>query len=141
VLNQVIVLAMFIPVVLSLAESVSIQSLTLAIQLHDTGRFQWGSVLGRLRREAMIGLLLGLACGGLVGMAAIVWRPAALIALVITVSIALSIMTATVFGLSVPVALRAARHDPRVASGPIALAMTDVATLIYYLGFAALMLR
>ena len=40
VLNQVIVLAMFIPVVLSLAESVSIQSLTLALQAHGRGSVQ-----------------------------------------------------------------------------------------------------
>jgi magnesium transporter len=141
VLNEVIVLAMFIPVVLSLAESVSIQSLTLALQAHGAGRPSRRVMLGRLRREAMTGLALGLACGGLVGMAAIVWRPAAAVALVIMVSIALAITTATVLGLSVPVALRAARRDPRMASGPIALAMTDVATLIYYLGLAALVLR
>ena len=141
VLNEVIVLAMFIPVVLSLAESVSIQSLTLALQAHQPGRFSRRAMLERLRREAMAGLALGLACGGLVGLAATVWRPAARVAPVIMLSIALSITTATVLGLSVPVALRAARRDPRVASGPIALAMTDVATLIYYLGLAALMLR
>ncbi len=140
VLNQVIVLAMFIPVVLSLAESVSIQSLTLALQAHEAGRFPWSSVLGRLRREAIIGLLIGLACGGLVGAAAIAWRPAAILALVVALSLALSITTAAVLGLSVPLVLRAARRDPRVASGPIALAMTDVATLICYLGIAALML-
>jgi magnesium transporter len=140
VMADVIVLAMFIPVVLALAESVSIQSLTLAIQAHDSGRFQGRSILRRLRREATIGLALGLACGGLVGMAAIAWHRAALLALVILVSIALSITTATVFGLSVPLALRAARRDPRVASGPIALAMTDVATLIYYLGLATMLL-
>ena len=44
-------------------------------------------------------------------MAAIVWQPAATVAVVITVSIALSITTATVLGLCVPVALRAARRD------------------------------
>ena len=139
-LGEVLVLAMFIPVVLALAESVSIQSLTLAIQIHESGRFQWGSVLRRLRREAIVGLLLGLACGGLVGVAAIVWQRAA-VALVILASIALSVTTATVFGLCVPLALRTARRDPRVASGPIALAMTDVATLFYYLGLATVMLR
>ena len=89
----------------------------------------------------MTGLLLGVACGGLVGMAAMVWRPLAAVALVILASIVLSITTATVFGLSAPVALRAAQRDPRVASGPIALAMTDVATLVYYLGLATLLLR
>ena len=61
----------------------------------------------------MAGLALGLACGGLVGMAAIVWHPAARVAPVIMLSIALSITTATVLGLCVPVALRACAARPR----------------------------
>jgi magnesium transporter len=140
VLDQVVVLAMFIPVVLALAESVSIQSLTLAVQVHEAGRPRWGAVLRRLRREATIGLLLGLACGGIVGIAAMAQHRVPDVALVILASIALSVTTATVFGLLLPVALRAARRDPAVASGPIVLAMTDVATLLYYLGLAAVIL-
>lgn len=140
VLAEVVILAMFIPIVLALAESVSIQSLTLAIQMHQPGRFQWGAALRRLRREATIGLLLGAACGGIVSVAAMAQHRALDAAAVILVSITLSVTTAAILGLSVPIALRAARRDPRVASGPIALAMTDLATLSYYLGLAALML-
>jgi magnesium transporter len=39
-------------------------------------------------------------------------------------------------GLAVPTALLAARRDPKIASGPIVLALTDLATLFYYLGLA-----
>jgi magnesium transporter len=93
-----------------------------------------------LRRETAVGLLLGLACGGIVGIAAMAQHRAPNVAIVIVASIALSVTTAAVFGLSLPTALRAARRDPAVASGPIVLAMTDVATLLYYLGLAAVML-
>ena len=140
VLSEVVILAMFIPIVLALAESVSIQSLTLAIQVHEPGKFRWAAALRRLRREATIGLLLGAACGGIVGVAAMAQHHAPDVAVVILASITLSVTTAAIFGLAVPVAMRAARRDPKVASGPIALAMTDIATLSYYLGLAAVML-
>jgi magnesium transporter len=140
VLDEVVVLAMFIPVVLALGESVSIQSLTLAVEIHDAGKPRWGEVLRRLRREAIVGLLLGLACGAIVGIAAMAQHRVPSVALVILASIALSVTTAAVLGLSLPIALRAARRDPAVASGPIVLAMTDIATLLYYLGLAAVML-
>lgn len=140
VLEQAIALALFIPVVLALAESVSIQSLTLAIEIHEAGEFQWRRALGALRREALIGALLGLACGGLVGLAAAVWRGAVPVAAVILSAIALSVATAAALGFAVPIALRAARRNPAVAAGPITLATTDIATLFYYLGLAAAVL-
>jgi magnesium transporter len=142
VLAEVIVLAMFIPLVLALAESVSVQSLTLAVQMqHDTRDRGWIAALKRLRREATIGVLLGLSCGGLVGVVAFAWHRAAAVAAVILAGIALSVTTAAVLGMAVPVALRAVQRDPRIASGPIVLAMTDIATLFYYLGLASLLLR
>lgn len=142
VLAEVIVLALFMPLVLALAESVSVQSLTLAIQmLHDVRDRGWAASLARLRRETTIGILLGLACGGLVGVIALAWHGKAAVTAVILGGIALSVTTATALGMAVPVALHAVRRDPRIASGPIVLAMTDVATLFYYLGLASILLR
>ena len=140
VLDKVIVLAMFIPIVLALAESVSIQSLTLSIQIHEPRTFRWPDALRLAGREATVGALLGIACGGLVGWVAWWWQQHLAVALCILLSIALAVATAALFGLAVPVVLRAIQRDPRVASGPIALAMTDVATLFYYFALAAWML-
>jgi magnesium transporter len=136
VLAGVVVLAMFIPIVLALAESVSIQSLTLTLQAHGAGQFQWKRALWALRREVMVGLLLGLSCGGLVGSVAWIWQGLGLVALCILLSIALAITTGAAFGLAVPTALRALQRDPKAASGPIVLAMTDITTLFYYLALA-----
>jgi magnesium transporter len=140
-LDQFVVLAMFIPLVLALGESVSIQSLTLALQVHETGRFRWLPALRALRRELLIGLLLGAACGILVGATAWLWQRHVRVATCILLSILLSVTTATLFGLATPTLLRAIRRDPKVASGPLALAMTDMATLFWYLGLATWMLR
>jgi magnesium transporter len=132
---------MFIPLVLALGESVSIQSLTLALQAHESGRFRWPSALRALGRELLIGLLLGAACGLLAGLTAWLWQQQVPVALCILLSIVLSVTTATLFGLATPTLLRAIQRDPKVASGPMALALTDIATLFWYLGLAAWMLR
>src|SRR5262249_37305806 len=52
------VLALFIPVVLALAESVSIQSVSLALETLHGRRPTWSSLFGKLRRELLTGLLL-----------------------------------------------------------------------------------
>lgn len=141
ILARVVALALFIPVVLALAESVSIQSLTLTLQLYPARPFRRPGVIRAAWREARIGLLLGLSCGCLVGLAAWLWLRFSLVAWCIAISIALAVATGAWFGMVVPCALRAIARDPKAASGPIVLAMTDVATLFYYLGLAAVMLR
>jgi magnesium transporter len=136
VLDQVIVLALFIPVVLALAESVSIQALTLTLQAQHGNRPNWQAVTTALAREFPLGALLGLACGALVGLAALVWQRQFLVATTILSAILLSVTTATVLGLLVPSTMMAAQRDPKVASGPITLAITDILTMVYYLGLA-----
>lgn len=142
VLNEVIALALFIPVVLALAESVSIQSLTLTLTLQGQNLrpVGWRGVLGSLSRETPIGVLLGISCGAIVALAAWAWQGHGLVALCLLLSILISITLATLFGLLVPTVLNAAQRDPKTASGPITLALTDLATLFCYLGLATLLL-
>jgi len=140
VLTEVVILAMFIPVVLALAESVSIQSLTLTLQGHELRGFRWRKVLRAVWREAAVSMLLGLGCGAVVGLTAGVWQGTSLVGLCIALGITLSVTTGAVLGLVVPTTLRALQRDPKPAAGPIVLAMTDVATLFYYLGVATLVL-
>jgi magnesium transporter len=135
-LAKVLALALFIPVVLALAESVSIQSLTLTLQSQHGGRLGWGRV-GRLAlRELPLGLLLGASCGMLVGLTAWLWQGDAHVALCLLVSITLSVAAAAMFGLLVPSVLMIVQRDPQVASGPITLASADITTTLIYLGLA-----
>ncbi len=49
-------------------------------------------------------------------------------------------VTACLLGLVLPSAVRAARGDPRIASGPIVLAIADLATLLLYFTLAGWLL-
>ncbi|MGA2254927.1 MAG: CBS domain-containing protein, partial [Thermoguttaceae bacterium] len=72
-LEKTVALAIFIPVVLALSESVSIQSVSLAIQLLHGRRPTIQAILGKLRSEAITGLFLGIASATAVGFVAILW--------------------------------------------------------------------
>lgn len=82
--------------------------------------------------------LLGLGCGVVVCAIVYFWRGEALAAFVIGSSIALSLVTACLFGLSVPSFLHGMKLDPKIAAGPVTF--TDFFALTFYFGIAALVL-
>jgi magnesium transporter len=136
-----IVLALFIPVVLALAESVSMQSMTLTLQSFHGEHVDWRSVFRNVRLESATASLLGAACGTLVGLIAWGWKRDAHVALAIGVSIALAILTACVLGALLPTLVRVLKGDPQIAAGPIVLAASDILTLLFYFNLAMLILR
>lgn len=139
-LAKSIVLAFFLTLVLGLGESVSIQSMTVTIQALRGAQPTFGWYLRAFRREAGTAVLLGLACGIVVGLIVWLWRGAALPACAIGSSIALALGAACFFGLSVPALLHALKLDPKIAAGPVTLAFTDIFTLLFYFSMAALLL-
>ena len=67
-LQEVVVLSLFIPIVLALGESVSMQALTLTLQSLADGPIVWSRLFSALWKEFRTAMLLGLACGGVVGL-------------------------------------------------------------------------
>jgi len=139
-LAKSLVLAFFLTLVLGLGESVSMQSMTVTIQALRAKRPTLRWYLRAVRREAGIALLLGTACGVLVGAIAWLWRGHETAAAVIGGGIGLSLGAACVFGLSVPAMLHALKLDPKIAAGPVTLALTDIFTLLAYFSLAAWLL-
>jgi magnesium transporter len=139
-LESVVLLALFIPVCLALAESVSIQSASLTIQALQHKGPNRSSLLRALRQEAAVAVLLGLSCGGIVGATAWVWKGDPLAAIAICSSITLAMITACLLGILLPTAVKAMGKNPTVASGPVVLATADVATLLFYFNLAGWLL-
>lgn len=134
------VLAFFIPVVLAISESVSMQSMSLTLRTFRSAKYDW-RLLGRaVRREALTAFWLGVACATVVGLVVFVWRGHAATSISIGLAIALSVVTSCVLGVVIPGTVRRLRLDPRVASGPIVLAMADVATLLIFFRLAGQLL-
>ncbi len=139
-LAQSLVIAFFLTLVLGLGESVSIQSMAVTIQALRTSRPTLRWYLQTLRREVATALLLGMACGLLVGAIVWFWRGEGWPALAIGGSIVVSLVMACVLGLSIPSVLHASRLDPKIAAGPLTLALADILTLLFYLSIARLLL-
>jgi magnesium transporter len=135
-LNKVLALAFFIPVVLNLAESVSSQSVSLALQALHGQPPSWKMIPKKLATELATGLMLGLGAGSVIAMVALVWLGQGRVALCLLGGIGGGVAGAAVLGTALPFVLRLLRKEPRVAAGPIALAGADVITILLYLNLA-----
>ena len=136
-LDHIVILALFIPIVLALAESVSMQSATLTLQTLSDESVKPARIVKALWKEARTALLLGLSCAAVVSTVVILWRRDLSSALVIGGAISASMVVACLYGVLLPSLLRAFKADPRSASGPLVLASADVTTLVVYLGLGA----
>jgi magnesium transporter len=131
-LAHALVIAFFLTMVLGLNESVSTQSMSVTIQALRSAPVTWRWFVTAFRREVMTALLIGFACGILVGVIVWVWRTDVRGAFVIGGSIALSLVTASLFGLGVPSLLHHFKLDPKIAAGPVTLALADFSALVFY---------
>jgi magnesium transporter len=68
------------------------------------------------------------------------WRGHRETAAVIGGSIALSMLAACLIGLAVPALLYRLKLDPKIAAGPVSLALADIFTLLVYFSLASLIL-
>jgi magnesium transporter len=127
--------------VLGLNESVSMQSMSVTIHALRSAQVTWRWVATAFRRELITALLLGAACGLIVGLVVWLWRSDVAGASVIGGSIALSLVTACAFGLGVSSLLHRFKLDPKIAAGPITLALADFFALVIYFTSAWLVLR
>src|SRR5205814_6289446 len=99
--------------------------------LHST-RITWAWFVRVFRREMATALLLGIACGILVAAIVWFWRSDLRAGWVIGGSVALSLITACLFGISVPSLLHRFDLDPKIAAGPVTLALADFFALVLY---------
>jgi magnesium transporter len=136
-----LVIAFFLTLVLGLNESVSMQSMTVTIHslrgVAPTRRW----FLATFRREAVTASLLGVACGSVVAAVVWLWRGDLLAAFAIGSSITVSLVSACLFGVGVPSLLHLLKLDPKIAAGPVTLALADIFALAFYFSIATVVLR
>jgi magnesium transporter len=136
-----LVLAFFLTMVLGLNESVSMQSMSVTIHALRSVRVNLRWLATAFRREVMTALLLGVACGLVVSAIVFMWRNDLAGGFVIGGSIAVSLVSACVLGLGVPSLLHRFKLDPKIAAGPVTLALADFVALVIYFSSAWLVLK
>ena len=138
-LGKSLILAFFLTLALGLGESVSMQSAAVTILALRAKRPSWRWYVAGVRREAGAALLLGAVCGLIVGAVVWGWFGERVAAVAIGTSLVLSITAASTFGLSIPTLLHALKLDPKIAAGPLVLAVSDIWTILFYFGIATLL--
>jgi len=144
-----VILAMFIPLIISSGGNSGSQASTLiirALALREIRLKDWWRVLWR---EAASGMVLGI-CLGIIGLMRIVlweyWSPAygehyLLLATAVSISLVGVVVWGTLAGSMLPFLLRKAGFDPASASAPQVATLVDVTGLVIYFSVANLILR
>lgn len=138
-LEQQILLAFFLTLVLGLGESVSAQSLAVTLQVMHRTKPTLVWLIQALRKEFLTAILLGSACGVVVGGIVLTWHHDSLAAASVGLSIFFAMVTACLLGVLIPSLSRFLRLDPKIAAGPLTLALADICTLTCYFGLAKLL--
>jgi magnesium transporter len=139
-LEQVVALAIFMPVVAGMAGNGGTQSLTVITRGIALGELEFSSGL----RAAFKELAVGLAIGAMTGLAsagiAYYWHGSPVIGLALFLAMVVSMAISGLMGAAVPLGLKATRQDPALGSGVIVTTFTDVFAFFAFLGIATLLL-
>jgi len=141
-LENIIALAAFIPVILGMGGNIATQSSTIIVRGMATGRVNIGGEIKLIIKEMKVGLMLGILYGILLGIFANISfsdAPGSL-GIVVGLSICISMIVAATVGTVIPLILRKMDIDPAVATGPFVTTIIDILGVLFYFLIAGLFL-
>ena len=142
-LENIIVLASFIPIIIGMGGNVGTQSSTIIVRGMATGRITIGNEITIILKELKVGLILGVLYGAMLGLFAgfqfMNINP--MIGVVVGLSICSSMIIATAVGTFTPLALKKLDIDPAIATGPFVTTSIDILGVFLYFLIAGLLLK
>lgn len=139
-IQQVVALAVLMPIVASMGGIAGSQTLTLVIRGLALGQVNIRNARTLLVKEGAIGILNGGLWAVVVGAVATAWFKSYQIGLIIAVAMALNLLCAALTGVTIPLVLRRLGVDPALAGGMVLTTFTDVIGFLAFLGLATLFL-
>jgi len=143
-LDTVIALAFFVPVIMAMGGNVGTQASTIFVRGLATGHINNRNALRHLAREAVVGLLIGLAVGAAGGVSAYLWQSAepyaARLGIVVFAGLLSVCLVASLIGYVIPWLMLRLGFDPAAASNPLITTTQDVIALTIYFALALLLL-
>ena len=139
-IEKVAILAVMMPIVAGMGGNAGTQTLTGVIRALALGIVSEANARRVLIKELMVGALNGLVFALTVGLVTILWHRNYLVALAITLAMAINLVFAALAGATIPILVRKLGIDPAVASGVILTTVTDVVGFFAFLGLATLFL-
>jgi len=137
-IQQVVALAVLMPIVASMGGIAGSQTLTLVIRAMAVGQISRNNLSWLLNREFFVGLLNGILWSIVVASASIFWFEDTTIGIVIATAMIINLVVAAIAGTILPIFLKSRNIDPALAGGVILTTITDVVGFLSFLGLATL---
>ena len=128
------------PLVIASGGNSGAQSATLMVRAIATGDLKSSDWIAALTKEVLVGVLMGLAMGGLAFLVGWLYGGDTSIAKVIGLSMVLIVLVANFFGALLPFVLEKINIDPAVSSSPLITSIMDILGLIIYFSIAVVLL-
>jgi magnesium transporter len=147
-IEKAVVLALFIPLIISAGGNSGSQASTLIIRAIALGEIRLKDWWRILYRELGVGLCLGLLLGA-VGMARILLWPTretlygehyVIVAITVAFSVVGCVLWGTITGSMLPFLLKRLKLDPATASAPFVATLVDVTGIVIYFTMASLLM-
>jgi magnesium transporter len=139
-LEQVVALAILMPVVASMGGIAGTQTLTLIVRGLALGQVGAANAMRLLSKELLVGALNGVLWALVVGVLAWLWFGDVELAGVIAAAILINLGVAALSGVVIPLLLRRMAIDPAIAGGVVLTTVTDVVGFLVFLGLGTLFL-
>jgi len=139
-LDQLVMLAILMPVVPSMGGVAGTQTLILITRGIALGQIERANARWLLQKEVGVAILNAIGWATVVALVTAWWFDTWLIGAVIALALAVSLLFAAVSGFLIPVTLKRLRIDPALAGGVVLTTITDVVGLVSFLGIGTLLL-
>ncbi|TCK07302.1 magnesium transporter [Marinobacterium mangrovicola] len=137
-LEQVVALAVLMPIVASMGGIAGSQTLTLMIRGQALGHIERGNIGWLFNRELIAGALNGALWALIVAVVAVIWFGDTTVGVVIALAIIINLLAGAMAGTLLPMALKSAGIDPALAGSVLLTTITDVVGFFAFLGLATL---
>ena len=141
ILEQVVSLAMFIPLLIGTGGNVGAQSSTVVIRGLNMEKIESGGAARIIRREAIAGALLGTMLGLMVTVGAYFLQGDWVVSIAVGVSLVAISVLASVSGSALPILFQSIGFDPALMSAPFITTAVDVLGVLIYFNVAKLILQ
>lgn len=139
-LEQVVALAVLMPIVASMGGIAGSQTLTLIVRGLALGQITRANLGSLLKKELQVGGLNGVVWSLSIGAVVLWWFQSPMLGLVIALAIVINILMAALSGVIIPVILDKLKIDPALSGSVILTTVTDIAGYIAFLGLGTLVL-
>jgi magnesium transporter len=137
-IEQVVALAVLMPIVASMGGVAGSQTLTLVIRAIAVGQISRSNLSWLLNREFLVSVINGTLWAFVVAIAAVFWFNDITIGIVIAAAMLINLVVAAIAGTALPIYLNYKNIDPALAGSVILTTITDVVGFLSFLGLATL---